>query len=75
MAVCYNVLRTSPEELQKLAQAQCFGDTVAEQVDTDYRLDDCPVLTPGRATFLCKPEAEVIEDGRDTPPNGETSAI
>jgi hypothetical protein len=56
VAICYNTFKTPPEKVQELAQAECFGNTVAEQVDTDYRLDDCPVLTPGRATFVCKPK-------------------
>jgi len=56
VAICYNTLKTPPDKLQELAQAECIGNTAAEQVDTDYRLDDCPVLTPGRATFLCKPK-------------------
>jgi hypothetical protein len=56
VAICYNPLKTPPEKLQELGQAQCIGDTVAEKVGTDYRLDDCPVLTPGRATFVCKPK-------------------
>jgi hypothetical protein len=55
VAICYNPWKTPPEKLQELGQAQCLGDTVAEKVDTDYRLDDCPVLTPARATFVCKP--------------------
>jgi len=55
VAICYNTFKTSPEEIQKLAQQQCFGGAVAERVDTDYRMDDCPLLTPGRATFVCKP--------------------
>ena len=55
VAICYNTLTTSAETLRALGQAECFGNTVAERVDTDYRLDDCPVLTPGRATFVCKP--------------------
>jgi len=55
VAVCYNALKTAPQTLQELAQAQCAGKAVAERVDTDYRLDDCPTLTPGRATFVCKP--------------------
>jgi hypothetical protein len=55
VAVCYNTFKTPPEKLQQMAQAQCGEKTVAEQIDTDYRLDDCPLLTPGRATFLCKP--------------------
>jgi hypothetical protein len=54
VAVCYNGLKTPAEKLLELAQAQCFGGTVAERIDTDYRLDDCPLLTPARATFVCK---------------------
>ena len=56
VAICYNPLKTSDEKVQELGQAQCAGDTTAELVSTDYRLDDCPVLTPGRATFVCKPK-------------------
>jgi hypothetical protein len=56
VAVCYNTFKTPPEKLQQMAQAQCGEKTVAERIDTDYRLDDCPLLTPGRATFVCKPE-------------------
>ena len=55
VAICYNPLKISDEKLQELGQAQCFGDTTAGLVSTDYRLDDCPLLTPGRATFACKP--------------------
>jgi hypothetical protein len=55
VAICYNTFKTPPEKIQQLAQAECFGNATAELVDTDYRLDDCPVLTPGRATFVCKP--------------------
>jgi hypothetical protein len=56
VAICYNTFKTTLEKVQELAQAQCFGDTVAERVDTDYRLDNCPLMTPGRATFVCKPK-------------------
>jgi hypothetical protein len=55
VAICYNSFKTPPETVQQMAQAECLGKTVAELVGTDYRLDDCPVLTPGRATFVCKP--------------------
>jgi len=55
VAVCYNGLETSAEELQELAQAQCIGDVKAERIDTDYRLDTCPLSAPGRATFVCMP--------------------
>ncbi len=56
VAICYNVLKTPTETVLKLAQAECLGDTVAQRVDTDYRLDACPALTPGRATFVCAPK-------------------
>jgi hypothetical protein len=53
VSVCFNPLKTSAEDVQKLAQAQCLGDMVPEKIETDYRLDDCPALTPGRTTFAC----------------------
>lgn len=55
VAICYNPLKTSSEKLQDLGQAQCIGKAAAEEVGVDYHLDDCPVLTPARATFVCKP--------------------
>jgi hypothetical protein len=56
VAICYNLWKTPPEKIQELAQVECLGGTVAEQIDTDYRLDNCPLMTPGRATFVCKPK-------------------
>lgn len=55
VSICYNSLKTPPEKLQEMAQAECLGDGVAQPFDTDYRLDNCPLMTPGRITFLCKP--------------------
>jgi hypothetical protein len=55
VAVCYNALATSAEKIQELAQAECVGNAVAERIDTDYRLDNCPWSVPGRATFVCTP--------------------
>lgn len=55
VAICYNTFKTTPQKLQEMAQVQCFGGAVPERVDTDYRLDNCPLLTPARATFVCKP--------------------
>jgi hypothetical protein len=56
VAICYNGLKTPPEEVQKLGLEQCqnYGGATAERIDTDYRMDDCPLMTPARATFLCK---------------------
>jgi hypothetical protein len=56
VAVCYNGLESSADKLQELAQVQCFGDAKAERIDTDYRLDTCPLSAPGRATFVCTPQ-------------------
>lgn len=58
VAICFNAMKTPPEKVQELGQAECLGGTVAERISTDYRLDDCPALTPGRATFVCKPKPE-----------------
>ena len=70
VAICYNPLKTPPEKVQELGQAQCIGDTIAQQTGTDYRLDDCPVLTPERATFLCKPKSlPASSTGASTPPS------
>jgi hypothetical protein len=69
VAVCYNGLKTSTEEIQQLAQEQCIGDAVAERIDTDYRLDTCPMSVPGRATFVCTPKKKQSRR-RDTTPDG-----
>ena len=56
VAICYNTFKTPPEKVQELAQEECLGNAIAERVDTDYRVDNCPLMTPGRATFVCKPK-------------------
>jgi hypothetical protein len=56
VAICYNKFKTPPEKVQELAQAECFGNSVAELTNTDYHLDNCPLMTPGRATFVCRPK-------------------
>jgi hypothetical protein len=55
VSICYSGLKTPPEKVQEMAQAECLGEGNAQPIDTDYRLDNCPLMTPGRATFLCKP--------------------
>jgi hypothetical protein len=56
VAICYNTFKTPPEKVQEMAQAACPANAVAAPADTDYRLDNCPLLTPGRATFVCRPK-------------------
>jgi hypothetical protein len=69
VAICYNGLKTSDDEIRQLAQAQCIGDAVAERIATDYRLDTCPMAVPGRATFVCTPKKKT-STRRDTSPDG-----
>jgi hypothetical protein len=53
VAICYNTLKTSLTEVQKEAQQECAAGTVAEPADTDWYLQNCPLLLPARATFVC----------------------
>lgn len=56
VAICYNTLKSSAAQIQEAAQAECLNGGTAELVDTDYRVDFCPLMTPGRATFVCRPK-------------------
>ncbi len=53
VAICYNRLTTSLAEVQAEAQQECSANTVASPVDTDWYLQNCPLLLPARATFVC----------------------
>ena len=57
VAICYNTLNTPLAEVQKEAQQECAAgtpNTVAEPADTDWYLQNCPLLLPARATFVCR---------------------
>lgn len=56
VAICYNTLTTPLAEVQREAQQECPAGTSAEPDDTDYYLQNCPLLLPGRATFSCRPK-------------------
>jgi hypothetical protein len=56
VAICYDLLRSSRETVAETAQAECAGGTRAVRVDTDWKLDYCPLLLPARATFVCTPK-------------------
>ena len=56
VAICYNTLSATVTEIQAAAQQECPANSVAEPDDTDYYLQNCPLLLPGRATFLCRPK-------------------
>jgi hypothetical protein len=53
VAICYNTFKTSLDEVQKEAQQECAPGTVAKPADTDWYLQNCPLLLPARATFAC----------------------
>jgi len=54
VAICYNTLGTTLAEVQTQAQQECPANTVAEPADTDWYLENCPLLLPARATFVCR---------------------
>lgn len=56
VAICYDLLASSRDTVQKAAQDECAPNTVAKRVDTDWMLDYCPLLLPARATFVCTPK-------------------
>jgi hypothetical protein len=56
VALCYDGLVSSPDEVQTAAQQECPPDTTATYFDTDWHLQFCPLLLPARATFVCAGE-------------------
>jgi hypothetical protein len=58
VAICYDPLASSHDTVQKAAQDECAQNTVAARADTDWKLDNCPLLLPGRATFVCTPRKQ-----------------
>jgi hypothetical protein len=55
VAVCYNALTASPEQLLGVATASCGPGAPPQRVGHDLSLIYCPLLTPARATFACAP--------------------
>jgi len=55
VAICYNTLTTTLAEVKAQAQQECAAGTVAQPADTDWYLQNCPLLLPARATFMCAP--------------------
>ena len=58
VAICYNTLRTTLPEVRAAAQQECAADnpqTRADPVETDWYLQNCPLLLPARASFVCTP--------------------
>jgi hypothetical protein len=58
VAICYNGMTTSLADVATAAQQECGANTVARPVDADWYLQACPLLLPGRATFVCAAAAK-----------------
>ena len=56
VAICYDTLVSSPDDVQKAAQEECAANTLATYSGTDWHLDYCPLLLPARTTFVCAPK-------------------
>ena len=56
VAICYNTMSTSLAAVQQQATQECAAEhpgTTAQPADTDWYLQNCPLLLPARATFTC----------------------
>jgi hypothetical protein len=56
VAICYDPIVNSGDAAQKAAQDECGPSTLPVRVDTDWKLDYCPLSLPARATFVCSPK-------------------
>ena len=55
VAICYDTLVSTLDQVQAAAQQECAPNTQAAPVRTDWYLQYCPLLLPARATFVCTP--------------------
>jgi len=55
VAICYDTLVSTLDQVQVAAQQECPSNTTATYFDTDWYLQFCPLLLPARATFACTP--------------------
>ena len=56
VAICYDTFVSSLDQVQAAAQDECAADTVAIYSSTDWYLQNCPLLLPARATYMCTPK-------------------
>jgi hypothetical protein len=56
VAVCRDPLVSSLDDAQRVAQEECTANTIATYSSTDFYLQNCPLLLPARATFVCAPK-------------------
>jgi hypothetical protein len=56
VAICYDALVSTADEVRAAAQQECAPETEAKPVGTDWYMQYCPLLLPARATFVCAPK-------------------
>ena len=56
VAVCRDPFVSSLDDAQRTAQEECAANTIAAYSSTDWYLQNCPLLLPARATFVCAPK-------------------
>jgi hypothetical protein len=56
VAVCRDPFASSLDDAQRVAQEECAENTIATYSSTDWYLQNCPLLLPARATFVCAPK-------------------
>ena len=56
VAICYDALVSTLDEVQTAAQQECAPNTTATYTETDWYLQYCPLLLPARVTFVCAPK-------------------
>ena len=56
VAICYDTLGSTLDEVERAAQQECAADTIATYSSTDWYLQYCPLLLPARATYVCAPK-------------------
>jgi hypothetical protein len=56
VAICYDTFVSSLDQVQAAAQQECAADTIATYSSTDWYLQNCPLLLPARATYMCTPK-------------------
>ena len=55
VAICYDTLVSTLDQVQTAAQQECAPNSMAMPVHTDWYMQYCPLLLPARATFTCSP--------------------
>ena len=65
VAICYNALVSTLDEVQAAAQKECPAEHDRRAVDTDWYLQYCPLLLPARGDLRVRAERNSMLYGDD----------